>query len=89
MPKIIWSGNSGCLLPFLIIFNLFFGKAIFNSPRLWLGIEAILILIFILKINIMAQKIKQQFTSGGRNRKPKGEIIDIPGQVIEEKKKLG
>lgn len=79
--KFIWMGSSGCLLPFLIILNLFFGKLIFNSTRLWLGIEALFILIFILKINILARKINQQF-------RPKGKVVDIEGQVVEDKKKL-
>ncbi len=61
-------GGSGCLLPFLIIFNFFFGKFIFHSTRMWLGIEVILILILILKINIMAHKINQQFWPKGSGR---------------------
>jgi len=109
----VWTGSSGCLLPFLIIFNLFFGRFIFNSTRLWIGIEAILILIFILKINIMARKIIRQFGQQGRkpqgnaclpagqaglparqglashsqSHEPRGKVVDIQGQVVEEKEK--
>ncbi len=79
--QFISMGSSGCLLPFLIIFNLFFGKPIFGSTRLWLGVEALLILIFILRINIMTRK-------AGQNYKPKGRIIDVEGHVVEDKKKL-
>ena len=62
----VWvGGNTGCLLPFLIIFNLFFGRLIFNSTRLWLGIEGILVLIFLLKIHILANRISQQFWPQG------------------------
>ena len=98
MAGFVWRSNLGCLLPFLIIFNFFFGRLIFNSTRLWLGMEAILILIFILKINIMAQKISQQLRSGGRSwvsDKPKshsfksnGKIIDVQAQVIQDKEEL-
>ncbi|MDD5108882.1 MAG: hypothetical protein PHC29_05175 [Candidatus Omnitrophica bacterium] len=91
----IWTGNSGCLLPFLIIFNLFFGKLIFNSTRIWLSIEFVLILIFILKIRIMVNKIKQQFgqqggsfVSNSQTHRPAAKVIDVQGDVIEEDKKL-
>jgi hypothetical protein len=61
----VWSGNSGCLLPILIIFNLFFGKMIFGSVGLWLGIEALLVLIFILKVRLMVSRISRQFWPDG------------------------
>jgi len=93
-PGFVWIGSSGCFLPFLIIFNLFFGRFIFNSIRLWLGIEAILILMFILSINIMRRKIIRQFgqqargfASDGKSQRY-GKVVDIQGQVVEEEKKL-
>lgn len=64
--RYIWMGNSGCLLPLLIIFNLFFGRLIFNSVGLWLGVEVILVLIFMLKIKLMASRISRQFEPQGR-----------------------
>ncbi len=95
MPQIIWAGKSGCLLPMLIIFNLFFGRAIFNSTYLWLGIEAALLLLFIIKLQLFAQKISQQFWPQGRglasnsqSHKPRGRVIDVEGKVVEEKEKL-
>jgi hypothetical protein len=57
----VWMGNSGCLLPLLIIFNLFFGKLIFESTGLWLGVESVLVLIFVFKIKLFASRIIQQF----------------------------
>jgi hypothetical protein len=81
----VWIGGSGCFLPFLIIFNLFFGRFIFNSIRLWLGIEAILIFMFILSINIMRRKISRQF---GRQGRGAGKVVDIQGQIVEEEKKV-
>lgn len=94
MPGFIWSSRSGCLLPFLIIFNLFFGRLIFGSTRIWLGIELVLILMFVFKINTMARKISQELRQGSRDEasnspiRNKGKIIDVQGQVIEEKEKL-
>jgi hypothetical protein len=63
MPQIYLSGQAGCLLPMLIVLNLLFGKLIFESTGLWLVIEAILILIFILKIKFMISRISRQFSA--------------------------
>jgi len=65
MPQIFWAGQSGCLLPMLIILNLFLGRIIFNSIHLWLGVEAGLILLFIIKIRILMRKINRQFGQDG------------------------
>ncbi|MDD5282402.1 MAG: hypothetical protein PHC37_03395 [Candidatus Omnitrophica bacterium] len=86
MPQIIWGGQTGCLLPSLIIFNLLFGRAIFNSTYIWLGVEAALIFIFIIKIHVFAHKIRQQLRPEGR--KPYGRVVDVEGKVVEEKSKL-
>jgi len=79
MSQTIWTGQTGCLLPLLIIFNLFFGKAMFNSTYLWLGVEAALVLVFIIKIHIFMQRVLQQIgpgargsTSNSQNHCPKG-----------------
>ena len=86
MSQIIWAGQSGCLLPLLIMLNLMFGRAIFNSTYLWLGIEAALVLIFIIKIHVFLHKIKQHSSADGH--KPYGRVVDVEGKVVEEKKKL-
>lgn len=97
MPQIIWAGQTGCLLPLLIILNLLFGRAIFNSTYLWLGVEAALILIFIIKIHVFMQRIRQQiwpegngFVSNNKSHWSKGHhsrVVDVEGKVVEEKKK--
>ena len=87
MPQLIWTGQSGCLLPLLIILNLLFGRLIFNSVYLWLGVEAALILIFVIKVHIFMKKITRQFSPEGY--KHHGEVVDVEGKVIEEKKKQG
>jgi Na+-driven multidrug efflux pump len=78
----VFSSQSGCLLPMLIIFNLFFGKLIFGSTGLWLAAEGLLILWFIIKLYIFSRKIHRQFSSPGRNQ---GKIIDIKGETVQEK----
>ena len=75
----------------LIIFNLFFGKLIFNSTRLWLGVECILLLLFIIKIHAFTRKISEQIRSadhGPVSRYGRGKVIDVKGEVVEEKQKL-
>ena len=81
----VFTGQSGCLLPMLIMFNLFFGKLIFNSTRLWLGVEGVLVLLFIIKIHAFTRKISEQFRPQSRSR---GKVIDVHGEVVEEKQKL-
>lgn len=92
-------GNWGCLLPLLIVFNLFFGRLIFNSVGLWLGVEAVLVLIFMLKIKLMFSRIIQSHEPQGRGlasarqshepqgRKP-GRVVDVEGKVVGEENKL-
>ncbi|MDD5116628.1 MAG: hypothetical protein PHW98_06170 [Candidatus Omnitrophica bacterium] len=89
MPDVYWSGRGGCLLPALIVFNLFFGILFLRSVGLWLAIEAILVLIFMLKVRFMVNRINRQFFSARRDRdgrvdKPEEGIIDVPGQVVED-----
>jgi hypothetical protein len=93
MPQVIWGGQSGCLLPLLIVFNLLFGRAIFNSAPLWLGIEAALVLIFIIKMYVFMHRIRKHLNStgfdsyaGGKNSRDK--VVDVEGKVVEDKKAL-
>ena len=72
--------QAGCLLPFLIMFNLLFGW-VFLKPLHWLSIEGIMILLFIINAHIVARKI---FPSSSKH----SNVIDVEGEVIEEKKKL-
>ena len=96
MPQLIWAGQSGCLLPLLIIFNLFFGKLFIHSTLIWLSIEGALIFIFILQMHHFIRRISRQIGQNGRGsasdgptrRRPYGRIIDVEGKVVEEKEKL-
>jgi hypothetical protein len=91
MPQIIWAGQSGCLLPLLIILNLLFGKVIFNSTLLWLAVEAALIFIFIVKVLVLMHRIKKQFFAGSGNsdsdsqiRRQGSAVVDVEGKVVED-----
>ena len=81
----VFTGQSGCLLPALIMLNLFFGRLIFNSTRLWLGVEGILVCLFIIKIYAFTRKINAQLWPQGHGR---GKVVDVEGEVVEEKPKL-
>ncbi len=84
MPQLVFSGQTGCLLPLLIILNFLFGRPIFNSTYIWLGVEVVLILIFLVKIHIFAKNITKQFY----NQDSHGRVVDVEGKVVEENKKL-
>lgn len=95
MPQLIWTGQSGCLLPLLIIFNLFFGKLFIHSTLIWLSIEGALIFLFILQMHLFIRRISRQIGQNGhasasdsRSRRPYDRVIDVEGKVVEEKEKL-
>jgi len=80
LNSFVFFSGSGCLLPALIIFNLLFGW-IFLKPKLWLIIEAILVLFFIINGYIITRKI----FSASRKR---DDVIDVKGEVVEDRHHL-
>jgi hypothetical protein len=70
--------SNGCLLPLLIILNLFFGR-IFFSLKLWLAIEGVLIALFIINSYIFT---RQFFSVAKPVRK---NVVDVQGEVVEER----
>lgn len=69
--------KGGCLLPFLIIFNLFFGW-LYLSLKAWLISESILIIIFLFYSYVLSRKIISQGGSFVR----RANVIDTEGEVI-------
>ena len=67
-------------MPFLIIFNLFFGW-MFLNPWQWLLLGLILIVFFLLNFFILAKKVTRQL-----HRKDK--VIDVEAEVLDNKDKL-
>jgi antibiotic biosynthesis monooxygenase (ABM) superfamily enzyme len=70
--------RGGCFLPFLIIFNFFFGW-IFFGLRAWILIEIILIIILMIYPYILSRKIMSGVNSAGKRRN----AIDVEGKVIK------
>jgi len=77
----IFISHAGCFLPLLLTSNLLFGW-IFFSPKHWLAIEAVLILLFIICVSITIKEAKNFY-------KKDDDVIDIQAEVISEKVKLG
>lgn len=81
MKSVVFFSQSGCLLPLLILLNLFFGW-ILLKPLTWLAIEGILIFLFIVNILILSKHISTL------SPKKDKDVIDVEGEVVEEKLKL-
>jgi hypothetical protein len=78
--SVVFLSHSGCLLPFLLFFNFFFGW-LFLKPFIWLGVEAGLVILLILNSYILAKKL---FNYGpGTNR---GKVIDTEAEVVEDQR---
>jgi len=72
----IFISQTGCLLPLLIILNLFFGW-IFFKPAVWLLVGAVLILLFVVNSYFIIRMIIKP-------PQKKGGIIDIEADVVEK-----
>jgi len=81
VKSFVFFSQTGCFLPFLIIFNILFGW-LFLRPLYWLGLEGVLIFLFLLNAAIFSRKL----SSLSKDRRRKG-AIDIEGEVIEEKER--
>ncbi len=66
----------GCLLPLLIILNLFFGLMFF-SPVIWLTVGIVLVFLFLANSYLAARKLKKTYLKKRR-------VIDIEASVVEE-----
>ncbi|MDD3087866.1 MAG: hypothetical protein PHP89_04795 [Candidatus Omnitrophica bacterium] len=73
--------RGGCFLPFLIIFNLFFGW-LFLGFRLWLVVGLGLSLVFLIYSYLLSRKI----TSGINKPAAKSNVIDVEGEVLPDRK---
>jgi len=83
MRAIVFFSQTGCLLPALIFFNLLFGR-IFFKASVWLIIEVVLIILFIMNALLFTKKI---FSAASVNS-PRTEAIDIEGKVVEDTRHL-
>ncbi|MCX5695005.1 MAG: hypothetical protein NT014_07830 [Candidatus Omnitrophica bacterium] len=78
MQSVVLMNRSGCLLPLLIILNLFFGRMFF-SFRDWFLVGLVLALIFLLNSISATRKI----ISAGTRRSG---AIDVEGEVVDDRK---
>jgi hypothetical protein len=70
--------SGGCLLPLLIVLNLFFGQFFFKTGQ-WLAIEGILVLLLLLHSYMVTRRIKSSQRNNPKN------VIDVEGKVVEDK----
>jgi hypothetical protein len=75
----VFLAHTGCLLPFLILFNFLFGW-LFLKPLTWLAVEVILILLFLLNSYLLTKRTSAAILRG------KG-AIDTEAEVLEEPEK--
>ncbi|MFA5275623.1 MAG: hypothetical protein WC417_01860 [Candidatus Omnitrophota bacterium] len=80
MKSIFFMSQTGCFLPLLFLFNLFFGWMFFK-PLTWLAIEGIILLLILINALILVRKVSSL-------QKKHSNVIDVEGEVIEEKKKI-
>lgn len=76
--SVLFVSRAGCLLPLFIFLNLFFGWMFFK-PAIWLSVEGILILLFVINSYIFIRKV-----SGFSSKR--SEAIDVRGEVLDDKK---
>jgi len=81
IKSFVFLSRSGCLMPLLIVLNLFFGW-IFLKPVPWLVVEAVLMLLFVIHSYITARKIVSASSSRRHN------AIDVEGEVVQDKRHL-
>jgi len=83
VKSFVFLSRSGCLLPFLIVFNLFFGW-LFLKPLHWLIAEFILIVLFALNGYLLTRKIIK--TADDNKLFPGSDVIDVEGKVEDHER---
>ncbi len=68
-------GGSGCFLPFLLVFNLFFGW-IFLGFLPWMAVQALLVLLFLFSAALTAKKLN----SSSKHE----DVIDVEAKVMDD-----
>ncbi|MBI4706458.1 MAG: hypothetical protein HY761_00830 [Candidatus Omnitrophica bacterium] len=68
--------QSGCLLPLLIMFNLFFGW-LFLKPAAWFLLEAGFIILFIINSYIFSRRLHSY-------AQKRNNVVDVEGKVVED-----
>jgi hypothetical protein len=79
---VIINVQAGCLLPALILLNLFFGW-MFLEPRTWACLEGILILLFMLNASVLIRGVR----AWARPKSSDG-VVDVEAEVVDDKLRL-
>jgi len=82
MRSVFFFSQSGCLLPILLMFNLFFGW-LFFAPLIWLSIEGILLVLFFVNSLILLRRISSMTSKVSPGREG---AIDVEGEIVEDKR---
>lgn len=80
MRSFIVLNQAGCLLPLLIILNLFFGWMIFK-PVTWLVIGLILTALFLFNSIITSKKVSS-YSTRYKN------VVDVEGKPVDDLKEI-
>lgn len=72
--------KSGCFLPFLALFNLIFGWLVF-PPLIWLSLEGILILLFIINSCILVRRLSAMASNTDLSKR--SGAIDVEGKAVD------
>ncbi len=83
MASIVLTGLGGCLLPSLVIGNLFFGW-LFLKPLHWILLEIALVLALRLQTVWILRKMTQRMQNPSGKRPGRSGVIDVEGEVVEE-----
>lgn len=73
--SVVFLSGAGCLLPSLIVFNLFFGL-MFLRPKAWLVVEAALVVLLLIYSHLLRRKIN-------RMQQKRDKVIDTDAEIIE------
>lgn len=71
----VFLSGTGCLLPALVVFNLFFGW-LFLRPAAWVMVEAALLLLLLVYTHFLRRKIT-------RLQQKRDNVIDTDAEIIE------
>jgi hypothetical protein len=80
----VFLAHTGCLLPFLILFNFLLGW-VFLKPLAWLAVEALLILLFLLNSYLLAKRTSASILRGKGAIDTEAEVLEEPGKIEGQK----
>ncbi len=77
--QFILLSQAGCLLPGLLLFNFVFGW-LFLKPLIWIAVELVLLLLFMVNSVVTARKVMSVVSSKDDS------VIDVEAQVVDDER---